>query len=218
MVSLYNVLAVSPHVDDVELGVGGLLYRLSKSGFQITLALMSASDYTDTRGSLIKWTTRLVEQDRAASILGVQDCQFLDVAKENQFPQGDRGAMVHALDALIEKVRPAMLFIPAGVGNQDHVVTHKACLAALRFPNRHKVGEVHVYEVADTPRPCNSAQVYWRLDSSSIDAKKRALAEFSSQKGAARGLIDACGPLASWRGTQCGGDFAEMTYMLDAVR
>lgn len=64
-----DVLAVGPHPDDVELGVGGLLCKLAASGYTTAILDLTRGELA-TRGSV---QTRAEEAAEAARILGVAD-------------------------------------------------------------------------------------------------------------------------------------------------
>ena len=119
------VLAVGAHPDDLELGIGGTLARLSRVGAHVVMAVVSIpADYA----------TRRREALRAAEILGCElrfmvdegDCHRIDDIKNYQ--------LVGMIDALVRELEPAaVLTHSASEFHRDHVTVHNACLSSQRL-------------------------------------------------------------------------------------
>lgn len=119
-----TVLAVGAHPDDVELGIGGTLARLSRGGAHVVLAVVSVpSDYG----------TRREEAARAARILGCElrvlldnGCQRIEDVKHYQ--------LVGLIDGLVRELGPAAVITHnASEVHRDHVSVHNACVSAQRL-------------------------------------------------------------------------------------
>ena len=112
-----RVLAVSPHPDDVEFGLGGLLHRHQASLVTLLLVL---SDRAATRGEV----DNEGEQRQAAARLGVNQVYFPEAYGLESFPirfmdspaERDR---IRALAALVvQRFRPDVIFVPGGEKHQ----------------------------------------------------------------------------------------------------
>lgn len=115
MVDTCDVLAVGAHPDDVELGCGGLLARLSRSGKVVGIADLTAGE-TGTRGDV---ASRRAEAEAAAQVL----CAAWRVCL--QLPDG--GLDSHSAEQLagivkvLRAARPRVVLLPdAGDPHPDH--------------------------------------------------------------------------------------------------
>lgn len=119
-----TVLAVGAHPDDVELGIGGTLARLSRAGARVVMAVASVpSDYGIRRG----------EAEAAAKILGCElrllmdgGCQRIEDVKHYE--------LVALLDELVRELGPDAVFThSAQEVHRDHLSVHNACVSAQRL-------------------------------------------------------------------------------------
>ena len=121
-----TVLAIGAHPDDLELGIGGTLARLSCAGARVVMAVVSVPADYETRKS---------EAARAADILGCElrflmdgDCKRIDDIKNYQ--------LVGMIDAAVRELAPAvMLTHSESEFHRDHVTVHNACLSSQRLGN-----------------------------------------------------------------------------------
>ena len=123
LISKYSeqtVLAIGAHPDDVEIGAGGTLARLSEGGARATIVLCAPNGSDE----------RFEEARRAAKILGA-DLELL---------YGDRRAanldsyeLVERLGELVTRHAPALVLTHAAANfHQDHALVHKACSVVQR--------------------------------------------------------------------------------------
>lgn len=119
-----TVLAVGAHPDDLELGAGGTLARLARSGARVVMAVVSIpGDYA----------TRLAEARAAARILGCElrllmdgGCRRIEDIKSSQ--------LVGLFDELVRELGPAAVFThSASEFHRDHVAVHDASVSAQRL-------------------------------------------------------------------------------------
>jgi LmbE family N-acetylglucosaminyl deacetylase len=164
-----RAIAFGAHPDDVEVGAGGLVAKLTAARAQVTIVVSSIpNDYARRRAEAVAAAAKL----GAALVL----------------PPGDEtGSRVedvpmHALVARFERelaaVEPDLVIVHGGHdSHHDHVVVHRAVMAALRrtrcdilaYATRLPAG-------AQPPPPTCVVDI-----SAVIDAKLAAIAEHTSQ-------------------------------------
>ena len=103
-----KLLAIGAHLDDIELACGGTLAKAVAKGHQVKMVVLSASEYTNYDGKLMRpKSCALAEGRKAASILGVEDLQILDFpAKEIPYHH----SVVEPLDQIISSYQPDLIF------------------------------------------------------------------------------------------------------------
>ncbi|MBN2492609.1 MAG: bacillithiol biosynthesis deacetylase BshB1 [Planctomycetes bacterium] len=119
-----DVLAVGAHPDDVEIGCGGTVLRVTRGGGTAVVVDLSAGECA-TRGTA---ETRAAEAVAAARVLGI-------AARENLgLPDGaiaDDPASRHALVAAIRRHRPRILLAPhPDDDHPDHAAAARLAVAA----------------------------------------------------------------------------------------
>ncbi len=74
-----KVLAIAGHADDIELGAGGAILRHSDLGDEVTLLLITHSEYGDYNGNLIR-SKEVAESEakEAADIMGIKNILCLN--------------------------------------------------------------------------------------------------------------------------------------------
>lgn len=212
-----KILGVSPHADDVELGLGGYIAAKAHEGAKVTIAVL-----TQTAGS------RQKEALAGAKMLKVQDYRFLELGPENELgTTAHMGKNVQKLEVLFGGLQPDEIYIPLPSFHQDHRAAFEMCLSALRpNPNRYHPRRVLAYEnpgqswrAQDTP---TTGYVYYRLNDDWMHDKLASLTKHVSQwvskpdKNAVfsqEGVIR----LAQFRGIECGAEYAERFYLIQEV-
>jgi LmbE family N-acetylglucosaminyl deacetylase len=116
------VLAIGAHPDDVVLGIGGLLAKLSKSGYRVVALSLSSGELSGAAD------LREAEEEEAARRLGVK-------AEFARFPDGSipvQGA-IGAIGEVIRRYNPVVAFAHSKDDtHQDHVATWEAAVVACR--------------------------------------------------------------------------------------
>jgi len=118
-----RVLAFGAHPDDLEVGAGGLLARLSSAGADVTLAIVSIPNSTEVRKG---------EAQAAADVLDAElfilnedkPCRVEDIAMHE---------LVRRMDTVIGDVRPDLVIThSANDLHWDHGLVNRATVSALR--------------------------------------------------------------------------------------
>jgi len=131
-----KALVVAPHADDEVLGAGGLIARLSASGWQIHVLYATISGYPSmVLGDVSRTEARIAEVEAATKVLGVAGYEALFRGEGNHLrldavPQAE---LIQFIEAGLMRVRPFLAVIPCfGHYHQDHRAVAQACVAALR--------------------------------------------------------------------------------------
>lgn len=113
-----RILALSSHIDDVELAIGGTLIRHRDAGDRITIAVMKSDDCLTGDPNI-----RKSEQEESANLLRVDTTLFFDGEMSSAEKVG-----------LLDEIHPTILYSPFGSdSHQDHVETAQIGLAVGRL-------------------------------------------------------------------------------------
>ncbi len=163
-----HVLAVGAHPDDLEVGAGGLLARLAAEGATVTMVIASIPN---------RYVVRRAEATAGAARLGAR-LRLPDAERESRVDDVPMHELVARFERALAETQPDLVVVHGGRdGHEDHAVTHRAVLAALR----RAPGDVLCYATrlpvgAAPPPPTCVVDI-----SASIDAKIAAIAEHASQ-------------------------------------
>lgn len=111
-----DVLFTAPHPDDLEIGMGGTIAKLSALGYRVGMIHMTSGEPTP-RGTP---ETRKRETAEASEILGATVCETLTLPNRELM---DVPANRYALASVVRKYRPRILVGLAGrtpAGSPDH--------------------------------------------------------------------------------------------------
>lgn len=224
-----TILALSPHADDTELGLGGYLARLRRTCgayVNIEIAVMARGDRSVSKTSSSSGT-RMAEAREAADMLDAK-IVFLDAADDGAFNFAPRGKLVSAIEEFLFAGRagpPDEFYLPLPSFHNDHTVTYEAAIAALRprmgrpLPQR-----VYAYEYPANhwgPQVPTSGKVYRRISAADLAVKCDLLKVYASQwvsNPEAPGLgCDAVVNLAELRGSEVAEPFAELFYSIREI-
>lgn len=217
-----KVMIIAPHADDAELGLGAYIHREAKANnaeFKIVV-LAQGDNSSSLKGQVMN--QRQKEADASASLLGVSCVEFIGAAPDSAFNTVPMGQLVGAIEAQIREYQPDQLFIPLPSFHNDHVVTHDACVAALRpHPKRktHPLG-VYCYEYpgqAWGPKPPEWGRVYAKASAEDVQAKVKSLECYGTQWVSVKdSLLGERGvrALASIRGAEAHWEYAELFYLI----
>jgi bacillithiol biosynthesis deacetylase BshB1 len=193
-----NILALGPHPDDVEIGMGGTALVLRAAGHRVTFC-----DLTNGEPTPIGTPERRAREARAAAeLLGVArvTLDFPNRYLEDTTPARNRVAEV------IRAERPDLLFVPYWEdAHPDHVAAAALSEAARFYAKLTKTS------IAGEPfyprRVVHFLSTHYRLHvrpsfiidiTPHIDAKMAAVAAYASQFGPERGNADLLDEIRKW--------------------
>lgn len=198
-----NVLILSPHTDDAELGCGGSISRFLKEGVKVTIAVFSTAKESVPSGQ--SRDQLKVEFLNSMKIMGLNEEQILLYDYPVRKLNFHRQDILENLVQIRKELNPDLVFIPSSQDvHQDHQVIQAEGLRA--FKNSSLLG----YEL-----PWNhitfSAQAFLKVEKTDIDKKLECLKEYKTQLQIKRGYFteEFIYGLAKVRGTQVGYDYAE---------
>ena len=158
------VLVFGAHPDDIEIGMGGTVAKLAKSGYEMNLVIAA----TDSSGTMVK--KREMESIKAAKIMGSNPPEFLNITPtEFIFNR----TLVRRFDEIMQKYKPDIVFTQwVGDSHQDHQILTRCVLAASRTINNVLMYETTIPSlITDVPF---GPRLYVDI-SSTIGLKKKAL-------------------------------------------
>lgn len=120
---IYDLISIGAHPDDVEVGTGGVLLKMSQAGHKVGIIYL-------TRGEMGTGGTPAVRADeahRAAQILGADLLETLDFGDTKVMDTPENRNIVAAL---IRKYRPRVLLAPWNRGGHGKRGSHPDHLAA----------------------------------------------------------------------------------------
>lgn len=164
-----TVLAVGAHPDDLELGIGGTLARLSRAGARVVMVVVSIPSDLRSRRS---------EALQAAKILGCE-IRFLTPNKCSRVEDLKTHQLVGMIDGLVRELKPAAMFTHCLANlHLDHKLAYEACMASQRL----RYFDIFCY----SPTSCHAVNIAFYphayIDiSDTIEAKMQAIRVHSSQ-------------------------------------
>lgn len=176
----FNVLAVSAHFDDAELGCGGTLARHARTGDRVYLYVATRSDYSDAQSRTVRSArTALREGARAARILGAR----LITGDFPTFGLRYDDALICAVRRVIDEKRIDTLYLPwTGDAHQDHRALARAAITAGRHCPRLLMYRINYYDTDEAFVPRHYVDI-----SAAMAAKRRALRAHASELRRTRG-------------------------------
>lgn len=195
------VIAFGAHPDDIEIGMGGTVAKLTGMGYDVRLVIATLPNFvkTDTKEE------RKHESIMSAKVMGCKTPEFLDLSPEEIV---FKRKFVTQISKIIQELNPEAIFTQwIGDTHQDHQALTRAVVAAARDSN-----DVFMYETTIPGGISEHAfrpQLYVDV-TDTLEIKKNALDCFDSQK-------IRCGPLwidslvgrCSYRGYQMNAKYAE---------
>lgn len=143
-----NILLISAHPDDVEIGMGGTAAKLAQNGAMLTSLILtdgrrSANPFGLSPDALAN--TRQKEAVRAADILGIQDVRFGSLPDLKS--AGNYHLAAGFVGEVLQEIRPAEVYVlhPLLDRHASHQLAGKVAIESIRDANVHPV--VWAYEV-----------------------------------------------------------------------
>jgi LmbE family N-acetylglucosaminyl deacetylase len=130
---LRRLMVVAPHADDAELGAGGYMARTIEEGGEVLVVLLAVGPvFFPHLGRVVTAEERLGEMEAALKVLGVSSCAVFAKDTDGKLDTVPTFEVVHFLDRIQREFRPTELLIPLPSSHQDHVMAHRAAVAAAR--------------------------------------------------------------------------------------
>ncbi|MFX0014124.1 MAG: PIG-L deacetylase family protein [Promethearchaeota archaeon] len=194
-----NILVLSPHTDDAELGCGGTLDKFLKMGNNIHFIVFSWCENEQL----------IIEVKESTKILGIEKIEILDFPRRNFFLK--RQEILDFLYNLSISEDIDLVFIPSTRDlHQDHQVI---CNEAIRA---FKDSTIWGYEL-----PWNNiifqANCFVQLSKENIEQKIKALMCYRSQKNRNYFQENFQWSIVQTRGTQIRAEFAEAFELIKLV-
>ena len=164
-----NVLALSPHADDAELGAGGYLARIrdEDAGARITVVAFST-------GHPRNGASR-DEFEAAMSVIGASSYELLDFC-DRYFPM-QRQAILDHLIRFKRALKPDLVLIPATTDvNQDHQVVSSEAVRLFK-----KESCILGYDLPWNNVLGRDTRLFVKLEQEHVDRKLSAVACYRSQ-------------------------------------
>lgn len=196
-----NVLILAPHTDDGELGLGGTIHKLIAEGRNVTYVAFSTAEESVPAGfpkDILKTEVR-----NATVQLGIKPENLIIFNYQVRKLNFVRQEILEELIKIRNSKNYDIVFLPSQHDiHQDHTTIAQEGIRA--FKNTTILG----YELIWNNLTFNT-QCFVRLQKEDIEAKVKALEEYSSQGKRAYLSKEFIYSLAQTRGVQVGCDYAE---------
>jgi LmbE family N-acetylglucosaminyl deacetylase len=118
-----RVLAFGAHPDDLEVGAGGLLARLSQEGAKVTMAVVSIPNNTELRRQEARAGAAVIDAD-VVILFDEKPCRVEDIPMHE---------LVRRFDHVVGDVRPDLVITHSAFDlHWDHGLVNRATVSALR--------------------------------------------------------------------------------------
>lgn len=218
-----NILVVSPHPDDAEIGMGAVISKFRRQGKAVTIAVCTGPGdlVMEHSGETVLFNQRQVEQNESAAVLGCQ-VEFLDFGPASKFDQVSQADCVQKFTELFQGYRE--VYIPLPAYNRDHTIVWESALAAVR-PGKNDHVQMYAYEQAFSnclgPQlPDVLGKKYFRVNSLDLETQRHALILHRSQMNQREDSIygpEGIQTLARLRGLEVGLKYAQRVYVVREV-
>ena len=120
------VLAIGAHPDDIELGCGGTIAKLTRAGARVRAVVMSRG-----RRGVLSHEDRAAETERALALLGVEEVAIYDFADTRLWQHVTE--MVAVLETHVRELEPVRVYTMFQHDrHQDHRAVFEASSVACR--------------------------------------------------------------------------------------
>jgi len=228
--SKQTLLVIAPHPDDEVLTCGGLIKKIKNKGGKVYVLFLTNGYMKDfSEKGFSSQDERKKEIEKVAHILEIDGWKIAFPGNDyhmklDTIPQIEIITNIEKGDRIsIEEVRPTIIATTQHADyNQDHRATNLAVLSATRpAPKKykHRTHLVIGYEFTATvnwgPEPFLQRNLYIPLTRAELDAKKDAMASYTSQvrEGPHTRNLDQIEYLARVRGASCGEELAESYHI-----
>lgn len=197
-----KILVLSPHTDDAELGAGGSIIRFLEEGHRIMWVVFSSAEESLPQG--LPLDTLRTEFRDVVSQLGIRDYKIFDFRVRYLADHQQR--ILEELIQLRASFAPDLVLTPSTYDHhQDHHIVSQQSIRAFK-----NAASVIGYELPwNHTRFANPLLI--RLTEQHVAQKWELLSKYRSQIAKGRPYFSRTFVygLASMRGCQCGGAYAE---------
>jgi len=218
---MVDVLAIGPHPDDVELGMGATLVHLLGEDYGVGIVDLTDGEPTPFGTPEI----RRQESAEAAKILGVNFRATLDMKNRWLFDTVENRIK---LAEVIREQRPEIVFIPYwDDSHPDHVIGSALCMSAIftaRLTKTDMIGEPHrvrrvfhfnSIHLKTIARPAFIVDV-----SAGMEKKIAAMRAYKSQFGmteTSKGVIERICAMNRYLGSMIGAQYGEGFFVKEEL-
>ena len=191
-----RVLAFGAHPDDLEVGAGGLLARLSDEGAQVTLAIVCIPGDVERRRAEAQKAAEVIDADLFV-VYEDRPCRVEDIPMHE---------LVRRFDTIVGDVRPDLVVThSANDLHWDHGLVNRATVSALRRTPCDLLAYLSSPEMNAQSR--SLGQCFADI-STTIDTKLRAISAHESQLPkldleSSRDLARAMGRISGYEYAEC---------------
>src|SRR4029453_19089770 len=125
-----TIIAFGAHPDDLEIGMGGTIAKLSAMGYNVQPVIATLPNFVKSDSK----EGRKSESMLSAKVMGCKSPIFLDLSPE-EMVFGRK--LVNLIDSLITSNKPDSIFTQwHGDSHQDHQILTKSVISACRDQNK----------------------------------------------------------------------------------
>ncbi len=201
-----RILILAPHTDDGELGAGGTIARLIRTGNSVYYAAFSTCRQSLPQG----WAPDTLEKEARAAmaILGVPSEKLIFFDFEVRYFERDRQHILEEMVRLQREIKPHRVYLPSANDlHQDHITIYYEALRAFKYSN------LLGYEMPWNNLQFN-ANYHIALTEADLSAKIAAMACYQSQQHRSYTQPDFLRAWAITRGIQVNQPLAEAFQLI----
>ena len=212
-----NIIALSPHADDVEIAMGGTIAKYVNEGHNVTIitAILPKENIVGNIDDFMS-KNRRKEQEEAAKILGTN----LEILDLNPYDFNCNRKYIKLFDQIIQKYNPDIIF---SCWEHDTHQDHKNLANILFAVTRKNNISINMYE-AMLPGGLNTHSFnpqYFVNISKYVDVKTEAIKAYKSvfekKKNTYSKYFDSIVGRAKFRGEVIGVDYAEAFVVVKRI-
>ncbi len=218
-----RILVISPHADDEVIGCGGMITLASKAGINVTIIVMSTGGVKHCHLKEMAVTEKRVSELKTCALqLGASCTKVLFPDKDMKLETIPSLEIVTSLDNVLNENEYDECYLPEPSYNIDHRITYESAMAALRPGARRYPLMVATFEGTTSgwwSKAITGGSFYVNI-TSTIENKLFAFKAYQSQIRSYPNLISskAIRRLASFRGMQCGVEYAELFQIIRMIK
>lgn len=199
--SFKNVLVLSPHTDDGEIGCGGLITKLINMGKNVTYVAFSTCE--ESVPSHLPINILETEVKLATKVLGIDESNlYIYKFPVRNFP-AYRQEILDVMITLNKELNPDLVLLPMSTDiHQDHNVINNEGIRAF------KKTTIFGYELIWNNLTLNN-NLFVKLDINNINKKIKAISQYKSQNFRGYMTPEYIKSLAMVRGMQINTEFSE---------